>query len=101
MKEPLLSSFPPGFNLDDVPVFMQEQFLNQIKAQVLISLKSLINANKENGRINDLIVNKYFSAEERTQSLASVDKYSKSYTEEVEGFYHRINGGNFQNIMFN
>ena len=101
MREPLIASLPAGFNLNMIPEEMREQFFNQIKAQVLISLKSLINANKENSKINELIVKKHFKEEERESAKASVEKYSQFYTEEVENFYHKINKSDFQEIMLN
>ena len=103
MEEPLMQSLPDDRMFAQVPAHMQGQLKDQIvvavKAQVLVCLRALIHANRENSRINQLIVSKHFSSEQQDEGLAHVEKYSEAYALEVEEFYQKIQASDFQEVV--
>lgn len=103
MEEPLLTSLPEDEAFAMIPPMarpmVKQQIVSAVKAQTLVSLRSLINANRENSKINQLIVQKYFPQEKQVEGLAHVDKYSAAYAEEVESFYRKINASNFDDVV--
>jgi hypothetical protein len=103
MEEPLMTSLPDDRAFQMVPPFMiqqvKEQITQAVKAQTLVCLRALINANKDNSKINQLIVRKHFQASEQEQGLEYVDKYSEAYAQEVEAFYQRIQASDFNQVV--
>lgn len=103
MEEPLKSSLPEDAMFAMIPPQMRREVKNQIvssvKAQTLISLRSLINANKENGDINKLIVAKHFSREAQEEGLIHVERYSEAYAQEVESFYQKIQASDLARVI--
>lgn len=103
MEEPLKSSLPPDEMFAMIPPQMKRQIKDQIvssvKAQTLISLRSLINANRDNGDINKLIVEKHFSKEAQEEGLVHVERYSEAYAQEVESFYQKIQTSDLDRVI--
>lgn len=95
---PDLSQFPP-----QVREQFKNQLVSQVKDQTLVSLRALIRANREDsGRLNELIVQKHFGAEDVREGLVHVEKYSEAYGLEVEELYNKINASDFTEVvMFN
>ena len=106
MMEPLKNALPSDEEFAIMPPLMRSQVMTAIikgvKVQVLVSLRSLINANKENTQIQKLIVKKHFPEKDQEMGLEHVENYSEAYAEEVENFYRKINDSDFSSIgMFN
>lgn len=103
MEEPLKSSLPTDEMAAMIPQHLKRQIKDQIvasvKAQTLVSLRSLINANKENGDINKLIVEKHFSKEAQEEGLIHVERYSEAYAQEVESFYQKIQASDLDRVI--
>jgi hypothetical protein len=103
MEEPLMSSLPTDGMFSMIPPQMKEQVKIQIvasvKAQTLVCLRSLINANKENSDINRLIIAKHFSQEAQEEGLIHVEKYSEAYAQEVESFYQKIQASDLDRVI--
>lgn len=100
MRDPLMQVLPPEIDLEMFPEQMVEQFIGQIKLQVLTSLKAQIGANKGHGKINELLLKKYFTPAEQTAGKASIEKYSSCYVEEVEEFYIKLSSLRMTSEMF-
>lgn len=106
MEEPLKASLPDDRAFAMLPPMVIEQAKEQIivavKAQTLVCLRALIHANKENSKINELIVRKHFKEEDQDEGLVHVEKYSEAYTQEVEELYQKIQASDFHEVvMFN